>query len=743
MKQGLFITGSIAALAIATSAQAQETTAPADHAVGGEIVVTAQKREQRLIDVPASISVVGADDLAQFQAASLTDIAAKVPGLQIDSSGSPGQTTISLRGIAPLGASATVGTYIDEAPVGSSSLYARSAVFAADLLPYDIERIEVLKGPQGTLYGASSIGGLLKYVTRDPDLTKMEIRAGVSAFDLASSKDYGYAGRVGINLPLVEGTLGIRGSYSYQHTPGFVDNVYNGEKDINSYDQQSARLAALWEPSSGFSLELAGLWQKVDTKGNSIVRYLIPEPYLSSDLQVPPGTLEPLADGRSNSLALPERFKKEFWYLTATAKAELGFADFVSATSYSDSHTFQLGDATGVYGPIIPLLTGDPGLSAFHITLDLKKFTQEFRLSTPDGGAPFQWLVGAFYTHEKSSNRQVVTAQALDQSFIPGLDPLALVGLPSTFDEYSIFGQASYTFADVFELGGGLRWAHNEQDFRQISDSAAGLVPTANQPGSSSESVWTWSAHARYALAPRASLYARVATGYRPGGPNVVLPNVPPQVGADRLTNYEIGVKADVLDNSASIEASLFQMDWDDIQLSVAANGASYAANAGRARARGFELAATLRPSRQFDVAFNAAYTDAKLVDDDPSGNGLAGDRLQFIPKFSASVTPRYSFSLGGDWKGVAAASLRFVGDRYSAAPSTDNAIKLPDYTAVDLSFGVSNDSWSVQLYAKNVTDSRGLITGSLDTSAFNTRNYFTAVPLQPRTIGLALDLAF
>jgi outer membrane receptor protein involved in Fe transport len=742
MKRGLLLAGSIAALAVATSAHAQESAEQADRAVGGEIVVTAQKREQRLIDVPAAISVVGAEDLAQFQASSLTDIAAKVPGLQIDSAGSPGQTTISLRGIAPLGASATVGTYIDEAPVGSSSLYARSAAFSADLLPYDIERIEVLKGPQGTLYGASSIGGLLKYVTRDPDLAKMELRAGGGVFDIADSGDFGYAGRVGVNLPIVEGTLGLRGSYSYQHTPGFIDNVYNGEKDINRYDQQSARLAALWEPSGGFSFELAGLWQKVETEGNSVARFLIPEPYLSSDLQIPPGVLRPLGDGRSSRIPLPERFKKEFWYLTATAKADLGFADLVSASSYSDSYTFQYGDQTDVYGPIIPLLTGAPGLSAFYITLDLKKFTQEVRLSTSDGGAPFQWLVGGFYTHEKSGNRQVVTAQALDKTPIPGLDPLALAALPSTFDEYAVFGQVSYTFADAFEIGGGLRWAHNEQDFRQISDSAAGLVPKADVPGSSSESVWTWSAHARYAFAPSAALYARVATGYRPGGPNVVLPNVPPQVGADRLTNYELGVKADILDNRASIEAAIFQMDWDDIQLAVTVNGASFAANAGRARARGFELGASLRPSRRFEIGVNASYTDATLVDDAPSG-GLAGDRLQYIPKFSASVTPQYSFPLGGDWNGVAAASMRFVGDRYSALRSTSNAIKLPDYTAFDLSLGVSNESWSVQLYARNVTDSRGWLTASVDTSAFNTRNFVTAVPIQPRTIGLAVDFKY
>ncbi|BBB09050.1 TonB-dependent receptor [Sphingopyxis sp. EG6] len=743
MNKAFFLTGSIVALAVATSAQAQEGVDPTDRAVGGEIVVTAQKREQRLTDVPSAISVVGAEDLEQFQAASLTDIAAKVPGLQVDSGGTPGQATVTLRGIAALGASTTVGTYIDEAPIGSSSIYARSGQFAADLLPYDLERIEILKGPQGTLYGASSIGGLLKYVTRDPDLNRSEYRAGGDVFDIASSGDLGYSGRVGVNLPVVEGKLALRASYSYRATPGFVDNVSNGDRDINDYSQQSARVAALWQASPDFSLEFAGLWQKVKADGYGETRLLIPEPYLSGTAPIPPGALQPLGDGRSTSVTLPSLFENELLYLTATAKADLGFADFVSATSYSDSRTYQYGDFTDVYGPLIPLLTGGPGLSAFYITLDLQKFTQEFRFSTADGGAPFQWLIGGFYTHEKSGNQQVVTAQNLDRSPIAGLDPLATAGLPSTYDEYAVFGQASYTFADVFEIGGGLRWARNEQDFRQISDSAAGLVPTADDPGSSSEEVVTWSGFARYAIAPRASLYARVATGYRPGGPNVILPNIPTSVGSDRLTNYELGVKADILDNRASIEASVFQMDWTDIQLSVSTGGVSHFDNAGSARARGVEIGASIRPDDRFSVGLNAAYTHAKLLDDAPGGNGLAGDRLPAVPKFSASITPQYDFPLGGDWTGSIATSMRFVGDRYSATPSSANAIKLPDYTAFDLSLRASNERWTAQIYVRNLTDNRGLLSGAVSTSAFGTRNYVTAVPIQPRTIGLAVDFKY
>jgi len=733
------------AAALPVTAHAQDAAEAETQGQGGNaIIVTAQKREQRLVDVPAAISVVGAEDLEKFQAASLVDIAGFVPGLQIDSGGTPGQSTISLRGIAALGASQTVGAYIDEAPVGSSTLYARSAEFSTDLLPYDIERIEVLKGPQGTLYGASSIGGLLKYVTRDPDLNTMEIRGGGDLFTIADSGDLGYAARVGINMPVIEGQLAVRGSYSFRHTPGYIDDLGAGGDDVNKYDQQSARIAALWEPTSNFSLEVAGMWQKTDADGYSVTRFDIPEPYLSNTEQVPFGALEPLGDGRSIDDQLPSLFKNEITYLTATAKLDLGFADFLSATSYSDSTTYQYGDYTDVYGVLIPLVTGEPGVSAFYITLDLEKFTQEFRVSAPDGNAPLQWLLGGFYTHEKSGNLQTVTAQDLNLDPIPGVDPLALAGLPSTYDEYAVFGQASYTFAEVFELGGGLRWARNEQDFRQISSSAVGLVPEADDPGSSAESVWTWSAFGRYEVAPSASLYARAATGYRPGGPNVILPDTPTQVDADTLTSYEVGFKADLGGNLASVDMALFQMDWNDIQLSVSNDsGVSYFDNAGKARARGFEFGGSIRPVEGLSIDLNAAYTKSELREDAPSGVGAKGDRLPNIPEFTLSFGPQYAFGLSGDWEGIVAGNIRYVDDRLTGAETAVNTLSLPDYTTLDLSLAATNDVFTVRVYARNVTDEDAYLSGGIARTGFGARNYGWAVPVQPRTVGVALDLRY
>lgn len=731
-------------LCSAGAAAAQQLDTPDQSA--SEVVVTAQKREQKLLDVPAAISVVGSARLEEFKASQLTDIAAYVPGFQVDTAGGPGRTTVSLRGIAPLGASATISTYIDEAPVGSSSFYARSAGFTADLLPYDIERVEVLKGPQGTLYGASSIGGLIKYVTKAPDLNAFEARAGTDVFTIADSGGAGYSGRVAINLPIVTDKLAIRGSYAYQHTPGYIDNVVTGAKDVNKFTQQSARLSVLWKPTETLSVKLAGMWQSIDADNNAVAIATLPAGYLNpadprAQMQVPPGVATPIGNGYAQTYALPERFKQDLFYFTATADLDLGFANLISASSYSRTKTRQLNDLSDVLGVLFPLFGLPAGNSSFELTLDLKKFTQELRLGS-SGESAFKWMLGGFYTHEDSGNRQVMLAYDRNNVPIPGVNPFTVAALPTTYQEYAAFGQLSYTFADVFELSGGLRYAHNDQKFTQITNGAL-FPPAAPAHGASSADVVTWSASARYKLGQRASLYARVATGYRPGGPNISFPGVPSSVGADRLTNYEIGIKADVLGGAATLETAVFMMDWDKIQLSDSIGPITFSRNAGSARAKGIELAATVRPARGFGVGLNAAYTDARLTSDAASVGGVNGARLPLVPKFSSSVTLDYATRIGGDWTASAGTAFRFVSDRYSLVSSALQTVKSPDYAALDANVALSNDRWTVRLFAKNLTDSRGILSSGMMINSFLARTYVTQVPIQPRTVGLALDVKF
>lgn len=718
---------------LATPVAAQEET-PSDEA---EIVVTAQKRSERLIDVPAAISVIGARQLENSKASQLTDIAAYVPGLQVDSGGTPGQTTISLRGIAPLDANATVGTYIDEAPVGSSSLYARGAGFAADLLPYDVERIEVLKGPQGTLYGASSIGGLLKYVTKSPDLNDVEVRMGADLFSISGSDGVGYSGRAGINLPIVSDVLAVRGSYAYQHTPGYIDNVVTGRKDVNTYSQQSARLSLLWQASETLSLKLAGMWQSVDATESGKISSPIPDGFAASTQQIPPLVSR---GGLTNNNRIPESFETNLYYLTATLDWDVNFANLVAASSYAHTKTALRSDASDLYGALFPEFGQPAGLARLDVGINLDKFTQELRLTSP-GGSALKWMLGGFYTYEKSSNKQNVTALDRNAGPVPALEPFAAAELPTTYREYAVFGELRYTFADALELSGGLRWARNDQSFHQITGGL--LLPTANLPGKSAEDVWTYSASGRYKIDRRASVYVRVASGYRPGGPNVAFPDVPPMVSSDTLVNYEIGAKAELMDGALSLEGALFLMDWNKIQLNVSRNGITFSDNGGKARSKGFELSAVIRPTPGLSIGLIAAYTDARLREDASPVDGLKGARLPLVPQFSSSVALNYETHVGGSWKGSAGLNMRFVSDRYSEVDSAPNSIKVPDYVAFDANLGLNNGRWGLRLFAKNLTDSRGILSASMVTSGLGERVQVGSFPIQPRTIGIAADINF
>ena len=728
MKLGLFTTASMAAMLAAMPAQAQEAAATERE---GEIVVTAQKRTQNVQDVPISISVISGEDLIDQGAASLVDYASYTPGMQVTNSGTPGQATITLRGIAPLNSAQTVGIYLDDGPVGSSSIYNRAGNFVLDLLPYDIERVEVLRGPQGTLYGASSIGGLLKYVTVQPSTTDFSVRAGIEGFTIKDAGGLGWGAQTMVNAPIVQDKLGISASFSWRSTPGWVDSVNNASlKDQNDYEQRGGRVALLWTPTPELSIKLSGIWQSIDSEGNASY---------AADLN---GVR--VGNGHSNNNFLAEPYAFDLDYYAATIDYDFGGATLTSATTYSKTRSLQVQDASQIFGSLFPLLTGGAipaGLSPFSIDLGLKKWTQEVRLSSASGGR-LEWMIGGFFTDEKSSNYQIARSYDMNGNRIAPLDPLAIAQLPASYKEYAVFGNGTFRFTDQLQLTAGVRWARNEQDFRQISEGV--IVPTSNTPGSSAENVVTYSVSPQFRFSDNGMIYARVASGYRPGGPNIVLPGVPPTVDADRITNYEIGLKTDIADRLLSLDVALFYMDWKDIQVVRSFGGINGQANGGKAVSKGVEGTLILRPAQGLSLTATGAYTDATLSEDVPEIDGLDGDRLPAVPKFSGALRADYQFDLGDAVKGSLGAGVRHTGGRLSRAESDPLVLREKPYTSVDLNASVTFDEhWTVRAYARNLLDNKGDMSRGLATDGLNRPTYIAISPLQPRTIGLALDLAF
>jgi outer membrane receptor protein involved in Fe transport len=730
----LGVPGLIGALALLSNQAiaAEDTTKAADTEVGTlpPIIVTAEKRSEDIQEVPMSISVIEADQLENLHATQLSDYASYLPGFTVYNGGTPGQAMLGIRGIAPLSAGATVATYIDETPLGSSGNYGGGATTVLDLLPYDLQSFEVLRGPQGTLYGASAFGGVIRYVTKPPDLDIASWRIGADTFSENSASDLGYSGRIAFNAPIVPGQLALSASIGRQQSPGYTDNVQTGKKGQDDFWQQAARATLLWKASENISVKLSVLQSKTDAAS-------------ASATALDPTTLKPIYGNLKDNNYFPEPYIADVDYYNATVNWDLGWADFVSSTNYEQNKTYIAQDLSLVYGVAFPVFgLPAPGLSLATYGLNLDKTTQEFRLTSKDDGH-IEWLIGLFYTDENAKQNQAASAQNFDYTPIVGLDPLAVIALPSTYKEYAAFGDLTYKFTSMFDVTGGVRWAHNKQNFEQISSGAL-VGGTSDTPGSSSEDVFTYSLSPRLHFGPDSMAYLRIASGYQPGGPNIALPGVPPSVAASTLTSYEVGWKTLFDDHRLMFDAAVYDIEWNKIQVSALANGLSYLANGGTARSRGVEFSAQYMPVASLSLGLNGAYTDAVLTEDVPSLGGLAGDRLPNVPKSALSATADYSFPLRSAWTGHMGGGLRYVGDSLSALQHAPNPLPQHSYTAIDLYASATNDHWTLRLFVKNLTDKRVYTNlSALPDAATGQIEQVRGVPLQPRMIGVGFDAKF
>jgi iron complex outermembrane receptor protein len=708
--------------------------ANADTLTLDEVTVTAEKRTENLQDVPATISVVGSDEIGAFHATQLTDIGAYVPGLQVDSFGAPGQTILSIRGISPISANATVGSYIDDTPIGSTGFHNRGGSYALDLLPYDVKQIEVLSGPQGTLYGANALGGLIKYDLTTPNLNTSEYRVGGTLFGIDHSSGVGSGFRAYVNTPLITDKVGLIASFGQERTPGFIDNSATHQTDQNSDLQRSARLGLLWQISDAASLHLNGLYAKTETDGVATVA-------------LDPVTMRPLAGDLTDNNLRPNTYDNSLYYVSATFNWKLPFADFVSATSWSKKTDRAVQDATYTYQSLLPLLGGPAnGIVDFPLDLSSKRFSQEFRLSSASSQT-VEWIAGLYYDYEKGTNTQFLRTYQADGTSLAnlGLDPLFAAGLPTIYREYAAFANATWHATNRLDFGGGVRYARNVQGFSQIIEPGSPILPESNVPGKSAEGVTTWIGRTNFKFTDDIMGYGLVSTGYQAGGPNTSLPGVPSSVSSSTLTNYEVGLKNSLLDGRAIVNIAVFDLQWKKIQVPGSLpSGISYIANGGTARSRGVQFDSSIKATQDLEFHATAAYIDAILTQDAPSANGFSGDRLPLVPQVSGSLRADYEHHAFADWNFHAGAGFRYTGRRYSVGILALDGIPTAAYGALDLNTGLSDSNWTVRLFAKNVADKRAYLT------AFSFADLSGAdvvqnegIVLQPRTVGVTVDYKF
>jgi outer membrane receptor protein involved in Fe transport len=737
------------ACGVALTALAQAAVASADDKTTEvkEVVVTANKRIENVQTVAGGVGVQTGEQLQTRKLEQLTDYAAYIPGFYVNSGGAPGQAQVALRGISSVSAGAAIGTYIDETPMGSSSNWNHGADQTLDLLPYDLDRLEVLSGPQGTLYGAGSMGGLIKYVLLPANTSAFEAKAGAETFAIDGAGSPGFTVQGMVNAPIIQDVLAVRLSVFDKSSPGYTDNVALGQDHTNKDQQYGGRFALTWRPTADLSVKINALDYRIsadDLGEESFAGSNIVPTTNGAYIIQPTGSYGDL----KQSHAFPQIFRKDVTYLSSTVDWNPGSVDLISATSWSRTRSHFTFDDTPDAAFLLSLYGFPNSKVNFLGDVGLDKFTQEFRLTSPED-KNVSWILGAYYGYERASDNQYDIAYNAAYQPIAAFAPYAFEAhLPTTFEEIAVFGDLTWKITDQFDITGGLRYAYNRQKFSVSSDGAFAPSTGNQSPPPSDESVTTWMVNARYHLSPYDMLYVRVATGYRPGSPNSPLPHIPQTVGADTLINYEVGWKSKLLDNRATVDLSAFYIDWSRIQLLAALGPYTYLANGGHAVSKGLEFASTLTPAAGLTFGLNAAYTDSALDSVIAGAPFLTGYQLPGVPKFSVSVTADYNWEMSDGWFGHVGGGYRWLDKEWLMPVETlsagSAAVQAPSYSVLDLNASLRKNNITFKIYGKNLGDVRAFQGSTIHTDvATGLANQVDMNIIQPRTIGVGVDVAF
>lgn len=693
-----------------------------------EVVVTAEKRAELLKNVPMSVSVISGAQLTGAQITTLQDIANTVPGLQVISD-SPVDNEIVIRGISiAAGTNSSVATYVDEVPYTSEGPFADSADLAPNFDTYDLARVEVLRGPQGTLYGANALGGLIKYVTNAPD------PSGYSASILVGGSSVAHGGNGDeahgmVNLPLGD-TAALRLVAGDTYFPGFIDDPSRGERDINGVRRTNVRTSLLWRPAQDFDVRLSAIYQRLTAAD-------------VNDEDLVAATLKPLYGDlvQERNFAQPQRVENQIY--NATIHWNVGFGSLTSSSSYTKADPLLQLDYSWIYSPILNGIFGGNYGALEGVHEPVHSWTQEFRLASPTDQR-LDWNLGTFYTNERADESEPLYPVDLDTArvlydFQPALGTYYIT---STYREYAGFASADYHFTPAFEVGLGGRYSTNSQSYHQVNN---GLFTGSDDfMTTSDQSVFTYSVDAKYRFTPELMSYARVASGFVPGGPNDVIPgsSLPSTFHSSTTTNYELGIKGSADNGRVSYDLDAFDVEWKNIQLFAVFGTLVGITNGGTARSRGAEGEVAYRPVRGLTLGVNAAYTDARLTEDTPASfGGLSGDRLPLSPELATTVSVDYRRALWSEVTGFGGLSWRYSGDRMAEFGSGAPRPTLPAYSMVNLHAGLTLKAYTVTAYVKNVGNVRAISFVSAET--LGTAQALSAAVATPRTIGVTLAASF
>lgn len=693
-----------------------------------EVVVTAEKNGPEPIhEVPVPLTVVSAAILDNQGEGRLQDYFSAIPSLTVTPS-EYGAPTVTIRGLVAIGGNPTVGVLVDGVPYGASTQLG-GGFELPDFDPSELSRIVELRGPQGTLYGANSLGGLLNFETANPSMQSVSghMEVGGDAVNHADG-DLGYNVRGALNVPVSQ-VFAVRASAFARQDPGYVSDVITGQKAINRSDAEGGYFAALLKPSDAISFKLSALLQDSNVHGSG---------FATQDLQT------------TDTVQGAGFLRTKVQAYSAILHANLGGAQFTSLSGYSVNTFRNSVDYSPVYGFYTQKLFDTPGALLTN-TNRTTKFSQELRLSR--NGQRLDWLLGGFFTHESSLYDDGVAAAVPSTGQVVG--SFADIPFPTTYQEAAAFGNLTLHFTDRIDLQLGARESQNRQTYSVtwygpfVSTFFGIPAPFVLPHEDTKDNSFTYLVTPRFKVSDQLMLYARVASGYRPGGPNSEsgLSKLP-TFGPDKTQNYEFGVKGYTLNHLLGFDASVYYIKWKNIQIQevLPVSEVEVTANGNDAKSQGVELSVDFAPINGFTVSGWVTYNDAALTQAFPAAAvaaglyGNSGDRLPYASRFSGHLAVDEEFPLVDDLTGFIGADGSYVGGRlgdFRAEAQTRQ--DFPAYAKLDLHGGLRRSLWTLTVYANNIADRRGELGGGLDYAPNPKLFYF----IQPRTIGLSVGRSF
>jgi outer membrane receptor protein involved in Fe transport len=696
-----------------------------------EIVVTAQKRgQERLIEVPIPVTVLRTDQLAENNLVRMQDYYTRVPGFTV-SPNAGRQQNLSLRGVSSgVNTTPTVGVMVDDVSFGGSS--GAWGQVAPDFDPSELAQVEVLRGPQGTLYGSNSLGGLIRFVTIDPstDAFSGRLQAGTAAVKNGDSPGYNIRGAV--NAPLSD-TLAIRASGFTREDPGYIDNPITGEDGVNEARITGGRFSMLWHPTDVFSVKLGAILEhtRQDSADTVVIR-------------------DGLGELKQPWLPNAGSYDRRLQAYSANLTLKLGAGELTALSGYSSDKLLDSFDTSELHGQLFTLPQLGVSGSRLLDKYQHDRFTQELRFSTPLSKST-TLLAGAFYSRE-TEPYTTQNVQGVDPSgaIVGSAVRLGHIADDGSHTEYAAFADLTVQFTDRFDVqfGGRQSWFRDMFFTDFIEGPLVGNVTLLTPPAPNAKAeVLTYLVTPRLKLSDDMMVYARVASGYRPGGGAPGRPadrcvqfNLPCQFKPDTTRNYEVGLKGQTADRMLNYDLSAYYIDWTDIQVNLlnGDNGFTYTANAGGAKNHGVEFLLEARPLSGMTLTASGAWSSTKLEVPSNAATANSGERMPFSPRFSGRLALDQEFSLMS-LRTFMGGAVSYVGSRIGSFTSSSSPREIyPSYTQVDLNVGVRHDAWTANLFINNLTDERGLLGGGLGTS-YN--DYFFLI--QPRTVGVSLAWTF